>query len=59
MKKVSLLISLLGTGPSGESYIDGTFDVNDMILNGNFAVYEPGNTVDIVTGTYSCSMGTK
>jgi hypothetical protein len=37
----------LGTGSSGESYIDGTFDVNDMILNENFAVYEPGNTVDL------------
>jgi len=49
----------LGTGNSGESYIDGTFNVNDLTLYGNFAVYEPGNTIDIITGTYSCSMGTK
>jgi hypothetical protein len=47
----------LGTGGAGESYIDGTFNVNDMTLYGNFAVYEPGNTTDIITGTYSCSMG--
>ena len=49
----------LGTGNSGESYIDGTFNVNDLTPYGNFAVYEPGNTIDIITGTYSCSMGTK
>jgi hypothetical protein len=36
-----------------------TFNVNDLTLYGNFAVYEPGNTTDIITGTYSCSMGTK
>ncbi len=48
----------LGTGSAGESYIDGTFNINDMTLYGTFAVYEPGNTTDIVTGNYSCSMGT-
>ena len=49
----------IGTGNAGESYIDGTFNINDMTLYGNFAVYEPGNITDIITGTYSCSMGTK
>ena len=49
----------LGTGNAGESYIDGTFNINDMTLYENFAVYEPGNITDIITGTYSCSMGTK
>jgi hypothetical protein len=49
----------LGTGNSGESYIDGTFDINDMTLYGTFAVYEPGNTTDLITGTYSCAMGTQ
>ena len=49
----------LGTGSAGDSYIDGTFDLNSMTLNGNFAVYEPGNTTDLVTGTYSCSKDTK
>lgn len=47
----------IGTGDSGESFIDGTFNVNDLSLYGNFAVYEPGNTIDIITGTYTCSMG--
>ena len=47
----------IGTGDSGESFIDGTFNVNDLSLYGNFAVYEPGNTIDIITGTYTCSIG--
>jgi len=46
----------LGTGSAGESYIDGTFNVNDMTLNGNWAVYQPGNSVDLITGTYNCLM---
>ena len=49
----------LATGSSGEAYIDGTFDLNSMSLYGNFAVYDPGGTTDLITGTYSCSMGTK
>jgi hypothetical protein len=49
----------LGTGSAGESYIDGTFNVNDMTLYGTFAVYPENNTTDIVPGTYSCSMVTK
>jgi hypothetical protein len=49
----------LQNGDSGESYIDGTFNINDMSLYGNFAVYEPGNTIDRITGTYTCSMGNK
>ena len=42
-----------GSGSSGEAFIDGTFDLNDMSLNGNFAVYPPANTVDRITGTYT------
>ena len=42
----------LGTGSSGEAFIDGTFDLTDMSLNGNFAVYPPANTIDRITGTY-------
>lgn len=49
----------IGTGSSGESFIDGTFDLNSMGLYGTFAVYETGNTTDLYTGTYYCSMGTK
>lgn len=44
----------IGTGAGGESYIDGTFDVPDTTLYGNFAVYPPGNTIDLITGTYTC-----
>jgi hypothetical protein len=43
----------IGTGSEGESYIDGTFDIPDTTLYGNFAVYPPGNTTDLITGTYS------
>ncbi len=45
----------IGTGNEGESYIDGTFSVTDTTLYGNFAVYPPGNTVDLITGTYYSS----
>ena len=48
----------ISTGSAGESYIDGTFNTNDMTLYGNFAVYDPANATDLITGTYSCSMGT-
>lgn len=47
----------LGTGAAGDSFIDGTFNVNDLTLYGNFAVYEPGNTSDLITGSYNCNMG--
>jgi hypothetical protein len=47
----------LGTGTAGESFIEGTFNINDMSLYGSFAVYDQGNSTDIYTGTYSCSMG--
>jgi hypothetical protein len=47
----------LGTGSAGESFIEGTFNINDLSLYGGFAVYEPGNTIDKITGTYSCLMG--
>jgi hypothetical protein len=49
----------MGTGSAGEAYMDGTFDLNAMTLYGTYEVYPPGNTTDIITGTYSCSMGTK
>ncbi len=42
----------LGTGSAGPAFIDGNFNLSDMSLSGNFAVYASGNTVDIVTGTY-------
>jgi len=42
----------LGTGSSGPAIIDGIFDITDMSLSGNFAVYAAGNNVDIITGTY-------
>ncbi|MGA3012566.1 MAG: hypothetical protein ABSD71_00885 [Bacteroidales bacterium] len=45
----------LGTGNAGESYIDGTFDVQDTLLYGNFAVYPSGDIIDLITGTYSCN----
>ena len=45
----------IGTGSAGESYIDGTFDVQDTTLYGNFAVYPSGDIIDLITGTYSCS----
>jgi len=47
----------IGTGIAGESYIDGNFDVNDLTLNGSYAVYQSGNTTDIITGNYNCNMG--
>ena len=47
----------LGTGSAGDAFIDGTFYLTDMTLNGSWAVYEPGNTIDKITGTYTCSMG--
>jgi len=47
----------LGTGNAGESYIEGTFNINDMTLYGSYAVYDQGNTIDIYTGTYNCNMG--
>jgi hypothetical protein len=42
-----------GTGSSGDAYIDGIFNLNDMSLTGNFAVYPPANTIDLITGTYT------
>jgi hypothetical protein len=48
----------LGTGAAGESYIDGSFDINAMTLYGNWAVYSSGNTTDLIAGTYSCSLVT-
>jgi hypothetical protein len=48
----------LGTGTAGESYIDGTFDINAMTLYGNWAVYSSGNTTDLISGSYSCSLVT-
>jgi hypothetical protein len=42
----------LGTGTSGESYLDGIFNLDDMSLQGNFAVYPPANTIDKITGSY-------
>jgi len=47
----------LGTGTAGEAYIEGTFNIYDMTLYGSYAVYDQGNTIDIYTGTYNCSMG--
>jgi hypothetical protein len=49
----------LGTGTGGESFIEGTFSINDMTVNGTYAVYATGNTTDIITGTFSGAMGTK
>lgn len=46
----------LGTGASGEAYIDGNFDVLDMTLEGNFAVYKSG-TSELITGNYNCNPG--
>jgi hypothetical protein len=45
----------IGTGSAGESYIDGTFDVQDTTLSGNFAVYPSGNTIDLISGYYYCN----
>lgn len=45
----------LGSGNAGPAYLDGTFSLNEMILNGNFAVYPSGNSVDLIIGYYSCS----
>jgi len=47
----------IGIGSAGESYIDGTFDIPDTTLYGNFAVYPTGNTTDLITGTYSSIRG--
>ncbi len=47
----------IGTGTEGESFIDGTFNVTDLTLEGNFAVYATGNTNNIITGNYNCNMG--
>ncbi len=49
----------IGTGAAGESYIDGTFDVPDTTLYGNFAVYASGNTTDLITGNYTSVKGSK
>jgi len=49
----------LGTGSSGEAYIDGTFDTSSMTLYGTYSVYDPGSSIDLISGTYSASMGTK
>ena len=49
----------LGTGTGGESFIEGTFSINDMTVNGTYAVYATGNTTDIITGTFSGAMITK
>jgi hypothetical protein len=48
---------LIGTGSEGDSYINGTFDIPDTTLFGSFAVYPPGNTTDLITGTYSSVRG--
>jgi len=47
----------IGTGGAGESYIGGTFDIPDTTLFGSFAVYPPGDTIDLITGTYSSIRG--
>jgi hypothetical protein len=47
----------LGTGNSGEAFIDGNFDVLDMTLDGNFAVYKTGDNTNIITGNYNCNPG--
>ena len=45
----------LGSGSSGPAFLDGMFSLNNMTLDGNFAVYATGNPVDKITGTYSCT----
>jgi hypothetical protein len=45
----------LGTGSAGPAFISGNFDLDSMVLDGSFAVYPSGNTIDIITGTYSAS----
>ena len=42
----------LGTGSSGPGFLDGIFNISELSLSGNFAVYASGNNVDIITGTY-------
>jgi hypothetical protein len=45
----------LGTGNSGAAFIDGTFNYGSttITLTGNFSVYYPSSTVDVVTGNYT------
>jgi PPE-repeat protein len=45
----------LGSGNSGPAYINSTFDLADMFLTGNFAVYSSGNQYDFITGFYSAN----
>jgi len=47
----------LGTGSAGEAFIDGNFNVTDLTLEGSFAVYQTGNTNELITGNYNCNMG--
>ena len=48
-------VSLGSTGSSGPAYIDGLFNYGSttITLTGNFSVYYPSSTVDVVTGGYT------
>lgn len=48
-------VSLGQTGSSGPALIDGNFNYGaiTITLTGNFSVYYPGSTVDVVTGSYT------
>ena len=45
----------LGSGSAGPAFLNGTFNLTNITLDGNFAVYPPGNTTDLTTGYYSCN----
>ncbi len=47
---------ILGSGTNGEAYIDGIFNVQNMTLTGNFAVYANGNNIDKFTGSYDAAL---
>jgi|WetSurMetagenome_2_1015567.scaffolds.fasta_scaffold33432_2 hypothetical protein len=42
----------MGTGLYGPAYVDGTFNLQTMTLNGNFMVYSTTDPNDMAQGTY-------
>lgn len=45
----------LGTGTSGEAFVDGTFNSTSLTVTGTYKVYNPSNPNDFASGTYFAS----